>query len=112
MGIVPSSSSSAGKRRKRKRRRKKRLPGSRRLPRQWHVRKAGFAGCVASRVMLPSVVVRPKMLVIMAGMNQKDRSVARCRAHRRLWQWHEHGWFFLYFSPRDVFSFIVRQARC
>ena len=51
---------------------KKKLPRTRRLPRQWHVRNAGFARCVAPRVMLPSVVVTPKMLGIMAGMNQKD----------------------------------------
>ena len=73
MGIVPSSSSSAGKRRKRKKR-KKRLPRTRRLPRQWHVRCAGFAGNDAPRVMLPSVVDRPQMVGIMACMYQKDSS--------------------------------------
>ena len=43
---------------------------------------------VTIRAVFPSVVVRPKMLGTKAGTNQKDSHVARCRAHRRLWQWH------------------------
>ena len=76
--------------RKSKKRRKKKLPRTRRLPRQWHVRKAGFAGCVAPRVMLPSYADRPKMLGILVGMDQK------CSFHRarlRFGQWHMLGWF-------------------
>ena len=38
----------------------------------------GFAGCDAPRAVFSSVVGRPKMLGIMAGMNQKDRYVVRC----------------------------------
>ena len=47
-----------GAARKSKKRRKK-FPCARRLPRQWHVRHAGFAGCVASRAESFSVVGRP-----------------------------------------------------
>ena len=56
--------------RSRKKRRKKKLPRTRRLPRQWHARCAGFAGDDAPCVMFPSVVTRPRMLRIMAGMDQ------------------------------------------
>ena len=52
-----------------------------------------FAGVFAVRAVLLSVLVRPTMLGITAGMFQKDRYVVRCRAHRRLLQWHVHGWF-------------------
>ena len=31
------------------------------------------------------------MLSIVAGMDQKRRDTGL--AHRRLWQWHGHGWF-------------------
>ena len=61
--------------RKSKKRRKKKLPRTRRLPRQWHVRCAGFAGYDAPRVMFPSVVARPRMLRIMASMDQKDSTL-------------------------------------
>ena len=44
---------------------------------QW----AGFAGIAPRAVFLP-VIVRPQMLVIMAGMDQKERYVAPCR---KLW---------------------------
>ena len=63
----PSSGSS---RRSKKRKKKKKLPrtgGARRLHRRWHVHFAGFAG----RAVFPSVDVRPKMLGIKAGMDQK-----------------------------------------
>ena len=75
-----AASSSTGKRRKRKKRKKKKLPrGSsrslaRRRQRQWYVCKAGFPGDVILRAVLPSVVVRPEMLGIMASMNQKDNT--------------------------------------
>ena len=65
--------------RKRKKRRKRRtprtsfLPGrARRRQRQWSACYAGFTGDDVPRVMIPSGVVRPKMLRIMAGMVQKD----------------------------------------
>ena len=66
---------------KRKKRRKRRTPRTssrslrgraRRRFWQWHARNAGFPGDVPLRAMLPSVVVRPEMLGIMAGMDQKD----------------------------------------
>ena len=75
-----AASSSTGKRRKRKKRKKKKLPRgffcslARRRQRQWYVCKAGFPGDVTLRAVLPSVVVRPEMLGIMASMNQKDNT--------------------------------------
>ena len=64
---------------------------------------AGFAGCDAPRAVLSSVVARPDMLGIMAGMDQKD-SIPRDGgyARRRLLQWHVRVWFCRYFSPRAV----------
>ena len=53
---------------------------------------AGFASDFALRAVISSGGVRPEMLGIMARMNQKDRYAARCRAHRRLQQWHVQGW--------------------
>ena len=41
-----------------------------------------------------SVVARPELLAIMAGMDLKDSPRVWC-AHRRLWQWHVQGSFFL-----------------
>ena len=76
-----SSSSSAGKRRKRKKRRKRRLPRTSscslrgracRRQRQWYACNAGFPGDVTPRAVSPSVVIRPEMLSILAGMYQKD----------------------------------------
>ena len=67
--------------RKRTKRRKKKLPRTssnsssgraRRRLRQWHARFAGFAGDVTVRAVFPSVVARPEMLGIMAGMDLKD----------------------------------------
>ena len=71
----------AAKRRKRKKKRKKKVPRTsshsssgcaRRRLRQWHARFAGFAGDVTMRAVFPSVVARPEMLGIKAGMDQKD----------------------------------------
>ena len=59
--------------RKSKKRRKK-FPRTRRLPRQWHVRYAGLAGCDTPCVVFFSVVDQPEMLSIMASMSQKDSS--------------------------------------
>ena len=68
------------KRRKRKKRRKRRTPRTSSLPgrarrrqQQWYACNAGFTGYDAPRVMFPSGVARPKMLRILAGMDQKDR---------------------------------------
>ena len=74
-GGVSSSSSASGlvKRRKRKKKRKKRLPRTRCLRR-------GFTGDYAPRVMFPSGVARPKMLRILAGMDQKDCCSGICKA--------------------------------
>ena len=73
----PSSASSS--KRKRKKRRKRRTPRTSSLPgrarrrqRQWFACSAGFTGDDVPRVMIPSGVVWPKMLRIMAGMVQKD----------------------------------------
>ena len=70
--------SSSQRRRKKRKKMKKKAPKTsssrcraRRLHRQWHG-PGWLAGCDALRVLLPSVVVRPKMLGIMAGMDQKD----------------------------------------
>ena len=84
-----SAASSAGRRKKK--RKKKKLPKSssgplhregwrrslrgraHRRQRQWYACNAGFTGYDAPRVMFPSGVARPKMLHILAGMDQKDR---------------------------------------
>ena len=67
--------------RKRKKRRKRRTPRSssyssygraRRRKRQWHALNAGFPGDVPLRAVFPSVVARPEMSGITAGMDQKD----------------------------------------
>ena len=71
-----ASSSSKRKRKKRRKRRTPRtssLPGrARRRQRQWFACSAGFTGDDVPRVMIPSGVVWPKMLRIMAGMHQED----------------------------------------
>ena len=84
-----SAASSAGRRKKK--RKKKKLPKSssgplhrqgwrrslrgraHRRQRQWYACNAGFTGYDAPRVMFPTGVARPKMLRILAGMDQKDR---------------------------------------
>ena len=77
-GSLPSS---AGTRRKRKKRRKRRLPRTSSCPsrgrarcrqRQWHTSYAGFPCDTPLRAVFPSVVVRPEMPCIMAGMDQND----------------------------------------
>ena len=75
-----SSSSSGGQKRKRKKRRKRRTPRTSSLPgrarrrqRQWSACYAGFTGYDAPRVMFPFSVARPKMLRVLAVMDQKDR---------------------------------------
>ena len=68
------------KRRRKKKRRKRRLPRTsshstcgraRRRQRQWHARNAGFPCDVTPCAVFPSVVDRPEMLGVMAGMDQK-----------------------------------------
>ena len=56
----------------------------RRRHRQWHVL-CRFVGGSISRAVF-SLVGRPMMLGIMAGMVQIDR-------YALLWQWHEQGWY-------------------
>ena len=106
-GGAPSSSS----KRKRKKKRKKKLPRSsshsslgsaRRRLRQWHARFAGFLGDVPLRAVFPSVVVRPAMLGIMAGMDEKDSGAlivdsgsVMCKAR-----------FAGYDTPRTVFPLV------
>ena len=99
----------AAHKRERKKRRKNKTPQTsslslhcraRRRQRQWHARNAGFLGDVPLRAVFPSVV-RPEMLGIMAGMDQKYFSRVLC-AHRRLWKWHVQGWSFWCCSSRCV----------
>ena len=96
--------------RKRKKRRKRKLPRSsshsslgraRRRLRQWHAR---FD--VPLRAVCPSVVVRPAMLGIMAGMDEKDSGPlivdsgsVMCKAR-----------FAGYDTPRAVFPLVVALA--
>ena len=100
------------KRRKRKRREKRRTPRTsslrgraRRRQRQWYACNAGFLGDVTPRAVFPSIVVRPEMLGILAGMYQKDSGAlivdpgsGICKA------------CFAGFTPRSV-SLGCRQAR-
>ena len=100
------------KSRKRKKRRKRRtlrtssLRGrARRRQRQWYACNAGFPGDVSLRAVFPSVVVRPEMLGILAGMYQTDSGAlivdpgsGICKA------------CFAGFTPRSVFLG-CRQAR-
>ena len=101
--------------RKRKKRRKRKLPRSsshsslgraRRRLRQWHARFAGFLGDVPLRAVFPSVVVRPAVLGIMAGMDEKysgalivDSGSVMCKAR-----------FAGYDTPRAVFPLVVALA--
>ena len=73
---------------------------------------AGSAGCDAPRAVFSSVVARPEMLGVMVGMDQKD-SIPRDGgyARRRLLQWHVHGWFSWYFSPRNGFLSVVGKPK-
>ena len=66
--------------RKRKKRRKKKTPETsssrgcaRHRQRQWHTLYAGDRGVVLLHAVFPSIVDRPEMPCIMAGMVQKDR---------------------------------------
>ena len=65
---------------------------------QWSACYAGFTGDDAPRVMFPSGVARPKMLRILAGIDQKDRCSGIFKAG-----------FAGYNTPRAVLSFLVRQ---
>ena len=93
--------------RKRKKRRKRRTPrtSSRSLcararlrQRQWHV--SGSPGDVLLRAVFPSVVVRPEMPCIMAGMDLKDRFSGMIKAGI-------DG----YVAPRAVFLSLVCRPR-
>ena len=66
---------SASRRKKRRKRKTPKTSSSRRRQRQWHTRPAGFPGDDPLRDVFPSVVVRPEMLGIMAGTDQKDSHV-------------------------------------
>ena len=77
----PESSSASSVARTKKRRKKRRLPRTsshpshgraRRRQRQWHGCFSGFPGDVPLRAVLPSVVVRPQLLDIMAVLYQQD----------------------------------------
>ena len=66
-----------GSKRKRKKRKKRRLPRfssrslrgrAHRRQRQWHALYSGFPGDVPLRAVFPSVVFRPEMPGILAGM--------------------------------------------
>ena len=68
-----------------------------RLLRQWFV-VCWFCWC-AVRAVCPLAVVRPEMLCIMAGMDQKDRYAARCLALRRFLQRHVQDWYCWFDTP-------------
>ena len=100
-----------GSKRKRKRRRKKKLPltssctfrgvlvvdsGSGMLA------MLGFPGDVPLRAVFPSVVVRPKMLGIMAGMDQKDSGALIVVSCSDMCKARVAG-----FTPRYVFPLVV-----
>ena len=108
-GDVSSSSSASGlvKRRKRKKKRKKRVPRTssysscdriRRRQRQWHV--SGSPGDILLRAAFPSVVVRPELPCIMAGMDLKDRCSGLFKAG-----------FVGYDALRAVFPSLVGRSR-
>ena len=91
----------AAKRRKKKKKRKKRVPRTsshssrgraRRRQRQWHL--SGLPCDVSPRAVFPSVYDRPKMLDIMAGMEQKNSYVL------------------LFFAPCTVFPSLSSGPRC
>ena len=93
--------------RKRKKRRKRRTPRTSSLPgrarrrqRQWSACNAGFTGDDVPRVMFPSGVARPKMLRILAGIDQKDRCSGIFKAG-----------FAGYNTPRAVLSFLSFLVR-
>ena len=91
---------------KRKKRRKRRLPRSsvlrggraRRRQRQW--RAFGSPGVVLHRAVFPSIVDRPEMPCIMAGMDQKDRCSGLYKAG-----------IAGYVAPRAVFPSLVVRPR-
>ena len=67
--------------------------------------------CIPVGAVFPSIVVGPKMLGIMASMDQKTRCVASFR--RRFWLWHVQGWYCCVFSTtRDVFPSFIGRPRC
>ena len=89
------------RRRKRKKRRKRRTPRSPRpllrararcRQRQWHV--SGFPCDVSPRAVFPSVDGRPKMLDVVAGVEQKNSYVL------------------LFSAPRTVFPSLSSGPRC
>ena len=91
----------AAKRRKKKKKRKKRVPRTsshssrglaRRRQRQWHL--SSLPCDVSPRAVFPSVYDRPKMLDIMAGMEQKNSYVL------------------LFFAPCTVFPSLSSGPRC
>ena len=97
--------SSSSSKRKRKKKRKKKLPRAsshsssgraRRRQRQYHTLFAGDRGVVLLHAVFPTIVDRPEMPCIMAGMVQKDR----CRG---LYIAGIAG----YDAPRTVFVFLL-----
>ncbi len=93
-----------GAKKKRKKRRKKNLPKTsssrgpaRRQQRQWHV--SGSPGDVLLRAVFPSVVVRPEMPCIMAGMDLRDSCSGLIKAG-----------IYGYVAPRAVFPSHVMVA--
>ena len=72
--------------------------------------------CLVLLVILPCavfycVVGRPKMLVIMAGMFQKDSYAARKLRPSLMPVWHVQGWYCWFFTSSCVPSYAVRP-RC
>ena len=56
--------------------------------------------------MFPSVVARPRMLCIMAGMDQKDSIFVVVMAVACAWL------VFLGVAPRAVFPYVLGRPRC
>ena len=100
--MLHESSSSSVQKRKRKKRRKRRTPRTssrsscgRAFRRQTAVGMfSGSPGDFLLRAVFPSVVVRPEMPCIMAGMDLKDRL-----------QWHLQGWVLLVLMLLALCSF-------
>ena len=69
---------------------------------------AGFAGCGSPRGMFPSVVVRPKMVYIMAGMTRRQYFAGMVRSPSTP----AVACARLVFTLRDMFPYVVGRPRC
>ena len=119
-----NSLTSSCSQRRRKKRKKKKLPKTsshssrgagrerqlycaRRRLQQWHACNAGLPCAVSIRAVFPSVVVRPEMLGIMAGMYQKESGALIVDSGSDMCKAHLAG-----FMPRCVFPLVVGRPVC